>query len=235
MGHSHAGKSERLGNRMVHRLNASRILRCINGLMMKALRIVATTSLGIACITAPALAQKASDSSARSIGQFLAHPLFNESYSCSEHPAAQLPYLGDDLGQDCVIEEFVQRNDRAFMRRFATDGLTNEDWYGWNKMVLSPCECTVVAVHINPVTNDPGKTGKPPSSSIRLETAEGVSVILAHIQTPIVKKGDLLKAGQPVANVGNNGFSRVPHIHIGAWQGKDALQIRWDQQKMANR
>ena len=155
---------------------------------MKGPRILGLIASGFACLSAPALAQNASDSRVRPIVQFLAHPLFDERYACSGH-----------------------------------------------KVVLSPCACAVVAVHINPVTNDPGKTGKPPSSSIRLKTADGVTVVLAHIQTPLVKKGDLLKAGQPVANVGNNGFSRVPHIHIGAWQGHDALQIRWDQKKMAIR
>ncbi len=177
-------------------------------------------------------AQKASDSTRRDIAQFLAHPLFLESYSCSEHAAGELPYLGDDLGQDCMIESFVKKDGRAFMRAFATDGLTNEDWYGWNKVVLSPCDCTVTSVEINPVTNVPGQTGKPPASSIELRTADGISLVIAHIQSPLVKKGAEVKSGQPVAHVGNNGYSRVPHIHIGAWRERDGLQIRWDQKKI---
>jgi hypothetical protein len=195
-------------------------------LRLSSLLVLATT------ICALATAQKASDSSRREIEQFLAHPLFLEPYSCSEHAAGELPYLGDDLGQDCMIEAFVERNGRAFMRAYATDGLTNEDWYGWNKVVLSPCDCTVTAVDINPTTNVPGQTGKPPASSIELLTADGISVVLAHIQSPLVKKGDVLKSGEPVAHVGNNGYSRVPHIHIGAWRERDGLQIRWDQKKI---
>lgn len=189
-------------------------------------------AIGIAGISAPSMAQKATDSRLRTIDQFLAHPLFREAYSCSEHAAAELPYLGDDLGQDCVVQQLVEKDDRAFMRPYATDGLSNEDWYGWNKAVLSPCDCSVVTVEMNPVTNDPGKTGKPPASSIELKTADGVSVVLAHIQRPVVKKGDSIKAGQVIASVGNNGYSRAPHIHIGAWLGHDALQIRWDQRKI---
>jgi hypothetical protein len=190
--------------------------------------------LAIICgsLSAVAAAQQASDSMHRTIDQFFAHPLFAEIYSCSEHAAGELPYLGDDLGQDCIIEAFVEKNGKAFSRMYVTDGLTNEDWYGWNKAVLSPCDCTVTSVHINPVTNAPGQTGKPPASSIRLKTAEGIFVLLAHIQSPTVKEGDLVKAGQPIARVGNNGFARVPHIHIGAWRGKDALQIRWDQKSI---
>lgn len=207
---------------------AKRTERDLNVLLPRlAMCVLLTTTLG-----SVAAAQKASDSTRREIAQFFAHPLFLESYSCSEHAAGELPYLGDDLGQDCMIEAFVEKDGRAFMRAYATDGLTNEDWYGWNKVVLSPCDCTVTGVEINPVTNVPGQTGTPPASSIELRTAGGISVVLAHIQSPLVKKGDVVRSGEPVAHVGNNGYSRVPHIHIGAWHERDGLQIRWDQKKI---
>ena len=164
--------------------------------------------------------------------QFLAHPLFNISYKCAEHAADELPYLGDALGQDCVPEEFVEQDGRAFMRAFKSNGLTNEDWYGWNQDVLSPCDCEIVNVHINPVTNQPGIMGGPPASSITLQAQDGTFIVIAHIQSPIVKKGDKVKAGQVLAKVGNNGMCRNPHIHIGAWREKKPLQIRWNQAKI---
>lgn len=167
-----------------------------------------------------------------STDQFLAHPLFSMSYKCAEHAAGELPYLGDALGQDCVPEEFVKRDGRAFMRAFKSDGLTNEDWYGWNQDVLSPCDCEIVNVHINPVTNQPGVMGKPPASSITLQAQDGTYIVLAHIQSPLVKKGDKVKGGKVLAKVGNNGMCRNPHIHIGAWREKQPLQIRWDQTKI---
>jgi hypothetical protein len=164
--------------------------------------------------------------------QFLAHPVFNMSYKCSEHAVGELPYLGDDLGQDCVPEEFVEEDGRAFMRAYRSDGLTNEDWYGWNRDVLSPCDCEVVKIHINPVTNVPGVMGKPAASSVTLRSKDGTLIVLAHIQAPSVHEGDKVVAGQVIAKVGNNGMCRNPHIHIGAWRGKKALQIRWDQSKI---
>lgn len=164
--------------------------------------------------------------------QFLSHPLFRMSYKCAEHAAGELPYLGDALGQDCVPEEFVKQDDRAFMRAFKSDGLTNEDWYGWNQDVLSPCDCEIVNVHINPVTNQPGVMGEPPASSITLQSEDGTFIVLAHIQSPIVKKSDKVKAGQVLAKVGNNGMCRNPHIHIGAWRDMKPLQIRWNQAKI---
>ena len=47
-----------------------------------------------------------------------------------------------------------------------------------------------------------------------------------------VKEGDTVKAGDIVAKVGNNGFSRNPHIHVGAWKGNTPLQIRFDLKTM---
>ena len=161
--------------------------------------------------------------------QFLAHPLFQTSYSCSEHAWGELPYLGDDLGQDCVQQEFVEEGGHAFMKSYRTDGLSNEDWFGWNRPVLSPCDCTVVRISLNATANAPGVLGSPPASMIVLAAEDGTKVVLAHIQSPTVREGQQVKAGEAIARVGNNGYSRNPHIHIGAWREKQALQIRWDQ------
>lgn len=165
-------------------------------------------------------------------GQFLAHPVFASSYTCSEHAWGELPYLGDDLGQDCVQQAFVEEGGRAFMKSYRSDGLANEDWFGWNQPVLSPCDCTVVKIGLNPVANAPGVLGKPPASMVVLETADGTRVVLAHVQSLSVQEGQQVSAGQAIARVGNNGYSRMPHIHIGAWKDRKALQIRWDQRRI---
>jgi len=60
-----------------------------------------------------------------------------------------------------------------------------------------------------------------------------MNVLYAHIADVRVKEGDSVKAGQPIAKVGNNGFGRAPHIHIGAFKGEMPLQIRWDLRAMA--
>lgn len=162
----------------------------------------------------------------------LAHPVYATAYACSEHAAGELQGTGDALGQDCLIEAFVERKGRRFMRSFQKDGMRNEDWYGWNQPVLSPCDCTVKAVRTNAVTNLPGIPGKPPSTSIRLLRADGVMFVVAHLQATLVKEGDTVVAGQRIASVGNNGFARNPHVHVGAWRGTTPLQIRWDQTKI---
>ena len=186
----------------------------------------------LASQTAFAAPEKSATDETRPIEQFLAHPLFDTVYMCSEHAAGELPYLGDDLGQDCVPHRFIQEDGRGFLRAFKGDGAANEDWYGWKQVVLSPCDCTVEKIIENPVTNLPGKPGKPPASVVMLRTSDGVFVSVAHLQEINVKIGDALTAGRPIGRVGNNGFARTPHIHIGAWKDKTALQIRWDQRKV---
>ena len=157
------------------------------------------------------------------------HPVFTAHYSCSEHWEGQLPYSGDALGADCIVYGGMTADGKSgFMRAFRTDGLTNEDWYGWGEPVLAPFDSTVAKININPIVNKPGQTGKPPASFVVFKHADGTMVLVAHVAEITVKESDAVKAGQPFAKVGNNGFSRAPHIHIGAWREKTPLQIRFD-------
>ena len=60
-------------------------------------------------------------------------------------------------------------------------------------------------------------------------------MLIAHVKDVRVAEGDSVVAGEIVASVGNNGYSRQPHVHIGAWRGETALQIRFDQTRMRGR
>ena len=169
-------------------------------------------------------------SQGRSIGAVVAHPVFDKAYLCSEHPAGQLPLLGDDLGQDCLIMDFVTRGERTWLEPYRTDGVANQDWFGWNALVLSPCDCTVVTTHVNRITNPPGRPAQSRASSITLRRSDGTYFALAHLGSFSVAAGAKVRYGQPIGRVGNNGYSRAPHVHVGAWRGRQGLQIRWDQQ-----
>ena len=167
------------------------------------------------------------------IEQVMIHPLFKVHYSCSEHWEGQLPYPGDALGTDCIIYGGLPAGGRSgFVRAYKTDGMTNEDWYGWGETVLAPFDATVEKININPVVNKPGELGKPPASFVVFKHADGTMVLLAHVADVTVKEGDMVKAGQPFAKVGNNGYGRAPHIHVGAWRAKTPLQIRFDLRAM---
>ena len=157
------------------------------------------------------------------------HPLFAANYACSEHWEGQLKYPGDSLGSDCMVfGGLAADGGSGFSKTYKTDGLTNEDWYGWGEAVLAPFDSVVEKIHINPVVNTPGKLGKPPASFVIFKHSDGTRVMLAHVADVSVKEGDPITAGKPFGKVGNNGFGRAPHIHVGAWREKTPLQIRFD-------
>lgn len=158
------------------------------------------------------------------------HPLFASGFTCQNHWEGQLQYIGDALGADCLVTELVETDEgRAFSRYFKTDGRSNEDWFSWRADVLAPISGTVTRININEVTNEPGFLGKPPASFVILKNADGLSVLLAHVRELSVEEGTRVEAGQVIAKVGNNGFARTPHIHIGAWTANnEPLQIQFD-------
>ncbi|GAA4857136.1 M23 family metallopeptidase [Luteimonas vadosa] len=161
------------------------------------------------------------------------HPLFDVDFMCSEHYQGQVPYLGDALGSDCMVVGGIEGGgESGYTRPFRTDGKSNEDWYGWRTPVLSPLAGTVDRVNVNAVVNVPGQLGKPPASFILLSAADGTRVMVAHVDDILVEAGDTVQAGQPLGVVGNNGFARAPHIHVGAWRGETPLQVRFDLRAM---
>lgn len=169
------------------------------------------------------------DAPAAPIDLVTIHPLFSASYACSEHWEGQLKYPGDSLGSDCIVFGGLPADGKSgFSKAYKTDGSTNEDWYGWGEAVLAPFDAVVERVHINPVVNKPGSLGKPPASFVLFKHSDDTRVMVAHVAEVTVKLGDTVTAGQPFAKVGNNGFGRAPHIHVGAWRDKTPLQIRFD-------
>jgi hypothetical protein len=169
-------------------------------------------------------------SARKEINSVLAHPVFDQGYACSEHGADSATWdLGDAFGTDCFIQKLDEVDGRLWERSYKGNGGHNEDWYGWQRDVLSPCKCEVVDIHVNTLTNSPGVMGKEPASIVKLKRADGVMFVVVHFDEPRVHVGDNLVEGQVIAQVGNNGLSRHPHIHIGAYKGSEPLQIRFDQ------
>jgi len=162
----------------------------------------------------------------------LIHAPFTEIFSCTEHYAGQFKHPGDALGADCAIGRLVEENGRKWLRQHKNSGLINEDWFGWGVNILAPCNCTIEKVRLNPESTLPGIPGKPPSSSITFKSEDGTRILFAHIADPLIEVGDEVRSGEVVASVGNNGYSRQPHLHIGAWRAGVPLQIRIDQRTM---
>ncbi len=158
----------------------------------------------------------------------LARPIFQQYFVCGEHRQGELTGLGDALGADCLIQRLEFDHGVEFARAYRGTGACNEDWYGWKMPVLSPCDCRVIKTVINPIVNVPGQLGEAPATYVVLKRADGVHFLVAHLAELMVKPDQLIAAGQQLGVVGNNGYSRNPHIHIGAWRQATPLQIRFD-------
>jgi hypothetical protein len=165
----------------------------------------------------------------------LAHRIFDEYYACGEHREGELAHVGDALGADCMVQTLEDIDGREIARAYRGDGARNEDWYGWKANVLSPCDCEVVNININGDVNQPGVLGKPPATFVVLKRDDGVHFLLAHLGAIGVEAKSRVRTGQVLGTVGNNGYGRSPHIHIGAWYEGTPLQIRFYLGKRAER
>lgn len=158
-------------------------------------------------------------------------PVFAESYQCSEHRAGELDSLGDALGSDCLVAGGLpdgKLTTSGYNALFRGDGARNEDWYSWRAEVRAGFDGTVAAVRENAIVNTPGTMTPGQAAAVVLARSDGTMVVYAHLQEIRVKRGDRVVAGQVIARVGNNGYSRNPHVHVGAWRNDAPLQIRWD-------
>ena len=159
------------------------------------------------------------------------HPIFDRYTVYNDHYDGELSAPGDMLGRDCMIAAFLPRQ-IDFFRLYRGDGSKNEDWFSWNAPVYAPISGKVTEIFINGVTNTPGRMNPSRASSIIIQAEDGTLITLAHIQSPEVAVGDTVKKGQLVARVGNNGFSRNPHIHVGAYRDGKPLMIGFDAEKV---
>lgn len=199
--------------------------------MNRTLGLILLASLTGACATSPAAAPK--NASAPSIEAVVLHPIFDTWFLTNEHYDGQLSELGDALGSDCIVGELVEVAGRTWLRMHRGDGARNEDWFGWRREVLAPIAGEVLRVHENPTVNEPGVMVPGMASFVLLRGVGGTHVIVAHLGEIRVKEGDRVEAGEPLGLVGNNGNSRHPHIHLGAWRDGVPLQIRFDLRAMA--
>jgi hypothetical protein len=95
--------------------------------------------------------------------------------------------------------------------------------------VLAPADGRVVVVVDGYADNQPGTNGDIANHMV-VDIGSGRYVVMAHLEqgSAEVGEGDLVKSGQPVAAVGNNGHSTQPHLHMhvqrrpsvaGSWEG----------------
>ena len=100
---------------------------------------------------------------------------------------------------------------------FFPDELTQYHIFG--EVVHSPCSGLVVTVVSGFPDNMPTYVDRkhPAGNHVVIECGS-IKVILAHLKQGSLKvsQGDNVKEGQPVAEVGNSGYTDEPHLHIQA-------------------
>lgn len=190
--------------------------------------IPAVLALHLGCGVAPIPAQPSARpqevAPGAPIDAVVIHPPVAAKIKCSEHPLGQEDHAGDALAQDCSVVRYIGGPGGNFPSFYSGEGLRNEDWFSWNEPLLAPFDGVVRAVHINPVTNEPGARGTGMASVILFERIDAgdehpIQVGYVHVEDVRVEVGDTVTAGQMVARIGNNGISDYPHVHIGAVRG----------------
>jgi hypothetical protein len=114
----------------------------------------------------------------------------------------------------------------------------NEKYAIFNQVVHSPCDGKVFAIE-DKWPNETPWSGTPPYNvgNHILITSDDFGVLMGHLQqgSIMVKIGDRVKKGQPLALVGNSGWTSQPHLHIqamrkstGSFWGWEGLPISFD-------
>ncbi|WP_109698778.1 M23 family metallopeptidase [Chitinophaga deserti] len=92
-----------------------------------------------------------------------------------------------------------------------------EDYAIFGDTVYSPCSGRIIRAHGDDPDNIPPnmKRGPKNTNAVLIDAGE-YYVFMGHLKqgSVIVKEGDEVKTGQPMACVGNSGFSTEPHLHI---------------------
>jgi hypothetical protein len=108
-------------------------------------------------------------------------------------------------------------------RNFDGDGKRVEQHYAFGEDVLAVADGTVVSIHDGVPDETPFVVMVPKSNSdyggnhVILEIAPNVFALYGHLRqgSLTVKVGDAVKAGAPIAKLGNSGPSLGPHLHFG--------------------
>jgi len=93
-----------------------------------------------------------------------------------------------------------------------------EDFYCYNKPVISPADGVVVEIIDHIDDNEPGKVNSVQNwgNTIILKHHDYLYIQLSHLKSGTfkVKKGDFVKQGEILAHCGNSGRSPEPHLHF---------------------
>ena len=135
-----------------------------------------------------------------------------------------------ETGETFAVDWGRVKNDRLF----DGDGRKVEQFYGFGEDVLAVADGVVVSVHDGMPDQTPFVLMVPKSkadyggNNLILEIAPNVFAWYAHLRqgSITVKVGDAVKAGAPIAKLGNTGSSEGPHLHLGLLNKPDPIAGR---------
>jgi hypothetical protein len=157
--------------------------------------------------------------------------LMNYHYGASMHKGA-----GTNLSMRYAV-------DITKLTRWGNDAdgflpMQNARYAVFHQVVYSPCDGLVSNVE-DKWPNETPWSGRPPynvGNHVLIATND-FGVLMGHLQkgSILVKTGDVVKKGQPIAQVGNSGWTSQPHLHIqamrktaGSFWGWEGVPIYFD-------
>jgi hypothetical protein len=107
----------------------------------------------------------------------------------------------------------------------------NERYAVFNQVVCSPCDGEVSDVD-DKWPNETPWSGTPPYNvgNHVLITSKDFGVLMGHLENGsiMVKVGDAVKKGQPIAKTGNSGWTSQPHLHLQAMRASTGSFWSWE-------
>ncbi|MFG3207751.1 M23 family metallopeptidase [Streptomyces sp. NPDC048192] len=107
----------------------------------------------------------------------------------------------------------------------------NESYLVYGQPVHAPCDGTVAAAADHIDDQEPGTIRYQPAYGNHVWIDTGAELVkLAHLRpgTVTVAKGDTVRAGQVLGEVGNSGNSTEPHLHIHAERDGVGLDLEFE-------
>ena len=159
---------------------------------------------------------------------FLAVQLVNVSVPTTDAVALDSPLGGEWLvqngGRSILLNGHNPSESNAVdFQRLGANGRTHTggsdaplaDYAGFGMPVLAPADGRIVEVTDGYADNPPGTNGDY-ANHLVMDIGGGRYVALAHLEqgSVTVRVGDVVRRGQPIAAVGNNGHSSAPHLHL---------------------
>jgi hypothetical protein len=159
---------------------------------------------------------------------FLAVQLAQVSVSRSDAVVLDSPLVGEwfvlNGGHSVLLNGHSPNESNALdFVRLGTNGRTHtggngaplSEYAGFGWPVLAPSDERIVEVS-DGNADSPAGTNSDHSNHLLIDIGGGRYVSMAHLMqgSATVKGGDMVRSGQPVAAVGNNGNSSEPHLHL---------------------